>query len=290
MDKNRGGIYMHLDENEIFSLKVKCNKIRKHIIESCGTAGSGHPGGSLSCVELLTALYFKIMKIDSKNPGWEERDRFILSKGHACPALYGALAERGFFPVEDLKTLRKLGSKLQGHPDSNRTPGVDASAGSLGQGLSIANGMAMAGKLNHKDYYVYALLGDGEIEEGQVWEAAMSAAHYQSDHLIAFLDYNHYQIDGNIKDVMCPEPVAEKFKAFGWDVLEIAGHNIEQIISTIEKAKGKLNGKPTLIVMHTTKGKGVSFMENRFEWHGKTLNAEHVKMAMAELEGEQCRN
>jgi transketolase len=281
---------MHLDENELSSLKVKCNTIRKHIIESCGTAGSGHPGGSLSCVELLAVLYFKIMKVDPENPGWEDRDRFILSKGHACPALYGTLAERGFFPVADLKTLRKLGSKLQGHPDSNRTPGVDASAGSLGQGLSIANGMAMAGRFNHKDYYVYVLLGDGEIEEGQVWEAAMSAPHYKLDHLIAFLDYNHYQIDGNIKDVMCPEPVADKFKAFGWDVAEVPGHNIEQISAIIEKAKAKLNGKPTMIVMHTTKGKGVSFMENRFEWHGKTLNAEQVKTAMAELEGEQCQN
>ncbi len=281
---------MHLDEKEISSLNGKCITIRKHIIESCGIAGSGHPGGSLSCVELLTALYFKIMKIDPQNPSWRARDRFILSKGHACPGLYGALAERGFFPVEDLKTLRKLGSRLQGHPDSNRTPGVDASAGSLGQGLSIANGMAMAGKFNQQDYYVYVLLGDGEIEEGQVWEAAMSSSHYKLDHLIAFLDYNHFQIDGNIKDVMCPEPVVDKFKVFGWDVAEVEGHDIEQIILTIEKAKADLNGKPTMIVMHTTKGKGVSFMENRFEWHGKSLNAEHIKNAMTELEEQQCKN
>jgi transketolase len=281
---------MCMDDQAICDLNLKCNTIRKHIIEQVGTAGSGHPGGSLSCVELLTALYFKIMKVDPKNPAWEDRDRFILSKGHACPALYGTLAERGFFPVEDLKTLRQLGSKLQGHPDSNRTVGVDASAGSLGQGLSIGNGMAMAGRFNHKDYYVYVLMGDGEIEEGQVWEAAMSAPHYKLDHLIAFLDYNHFQIDGNIKDVMCPEPVADKFKAFGWDVLEVEGHNIEQIIMTIEKAKAKLNAKPTMIIMHTTKGKGVSFMENRFEWHGKTLNAEQTKIALAELEGPKCHN
>jgi transketolase len=281
---------MRMDDQEIYDLNLKCNTIRKHIIESVGTAGSGHPGGSLSCVELLAALYFKIMKLDPKNPRWSDRDRFILSKGHACPALYGTLAERGFFPIEDLKTLRQLGSKLQGHPDSNRVPGVDASAGSLGQGLSIANGMAMAGRMKHQDYFVYVLMGDGEIEEGQVWEASMSAPHYKLDHLIAFLDYNHFQIDGNIKDVMCPEPVADKFKAFGWDVMEVEGHNIEQIIMTIEKAKAKLNAKPTMIIMHTTKGKGVSFMENRFEWHGKTLNAEHVKIAMAELEGQKCQN
>jgi transketolase len=281
---------MRIEETEIKNLSSRCQTIRKHIIESVGNAGSGHPGGSLSCVELLAALYFKIMKLDPKNPHWSDRDRFILSKGHACPALYGTLAEKGFFPVAQLQSLRKLGAMLQGHPDSNRTPGVDASAGSLGQGLSIANGMALAGRVNRKDYYVYVLLGDGEIEEGQVWEAAMSAAHYKLDRLIAFLDYNHLQIDGNIKDVMCPEPVADKFQAFGWDILETDGHDLAQLIAAIETAKAKLNQKPTLIIMHTTKGKGVSFMEDRFEWHGKSLNPEQVKLAMAELEGIKCQN
>lgn len=279
---------MRIEDTEIKDLSLRCNTIRKHIIESVGNAGSGHPGGSLSCVELLVALYFKVMNLDVTDPGWPERDRFILSKGHACPALYGTLAEKGFFPLGELKSLRKLGAMLQGHPDSNRTPGVDASAGSLGQGMSIANGMAMAGRLKHQDYYVYVLLGDGEIEEGQVWEAAMSAAHYKLDRLIAFLDYNHLQIDGNIKDVMCPEPVADKFRAFGWDITEVDGHDLPQLITAIEAAKLKLNQKPTLIIMHTVKGKGVSFMENRFEWHGKTLSSEQAKIAMAQLEGGKC--
>jgi transketolase len=279
---------MRIEDTEIRDLSLRCNTIRKHIIESVGNAGSGHPGGSLSCVELLVALYFKVMNLDVTDPGWPERDRFILSKGHACPALYGTLAEKGFFPLGELKSLRKLGAMLQGHPDSNRTPGVDASAGSLGQGMSIANGMAMAGRLKHQDYYVYVLLGDGEIEEGQVWEAAMSAAHYKLDRLIAFLDYNHLQIDGNIKDVMCPEPVADKFRAFGWDITEVDGHVLPQLITAIEAAKLKLNQKPTLIIMHTIKGKGVSFMENRFEWHGKTLSSEQAKVAMAQLEGGKC--
>jgi transketolase len=273
---------LNIDEKTLGDLNLKANLIRKDTIQALGAANSGHPGGSLSCVELLVALYFKAMKIDPQNPRWDARDRFILSKGHACPALYSTLAKRGFFPTEKLHTLRKFGSILQGHPDANRVPGIDASTGSLGQGLSVANGMAMSGKLDNKDYFVYVLLGDGELEEGQVWEAAMTSAQYKVDNVIAFVDYNHLQIDGNILDVMGSEPIADKFKAFGWTVEEADGHDIQQILTAIEKAK-QCKG-PVVIILNTIKGKGVSFMENKYEWHGQKLSPEQVRIALAELE------
>ncbi len=263
-------------------LEDKAKAIRRHIVTMLGEAGSGHPGGSLSAADLVAALYFKVMRVDPEDPQNPDRDRFVLSKGHGAPVLYAALAERGFFPVEDLKTLRKLGSKLQGHPDMRKVPGVDMSTGSLGQGLSVANGMALAGKLDKKDFRVYVLLGDGEIQEGQIWEAAMAAAHYKLDNLTAFLDHNKMQIDGNIEEVMSPEPVADKWRAFGWHVIEIDGHNMEQILNAIEEAK-KTAGKPTIIVAKTVKGKGVSFMEDQVGWHGKAPSPEQVEEALKEL-------
>jgi transketolase len=258
--------------------------IRKHIVKMITEAKSGHPGGSLSAVEILTALYFNTMKIKPEDPHWEDRDRFVLSKGHAAPVLYSALAERGYFPVEELDKLRKVGSMLQGHPDMKGTPGVDMSTGSLGQGLSAANGMALAGKLDKKDYRVYVLLGDGELEEGQVWEAAMSSAHYKLDNLTAFVDHNRLQIDGPIEKVMSPEPVADKFKAFGWNVITINGHDYKDIFDAIDNAKNT-TGKPTMIVADTVKGKGVSFMENIAGWHGSAPSTEQCEKALLELGG-----
>lgn len=265
------------------SLQTISTKIRIGILDSVFHAQSGHPGGSLSCADILTALYFHIMRLDPSNPTWEDRDRFILSKGHCSPALYSALALRGFFPFEELKNFRQLNSFLQGHPDMKRVPGVDMSTGSLGQGLSVGIGMALAGKLNKKDYRVYVLLGDGEIQEGQIWEAAMAAVHYKLDNLIAFLDYNKLQIDGLISKVMSPEPIDEKFKAFGWYVINIDGHDFNQIISAVENAKA-IKDKPSLIICNTIKGKGVSFMEGDPSWHGKAPNEEQYKKAIAELE------
>lgn len=257
--------------------------IRKDIIEEVYSAASGHPGGSLSSADIFAVLYFHEMRIDPQNPQWEDRDRFVLSKGHCSPALYGALAERGFFPKEDLTTFRKTDSYLQGHPNMTQVPGVDMSTGSLGQGISTAVGMALAGKLDKKDYRVYALLGDGEIQEGQVWEALMSAAHYKLDNLTAFLDHNGLQIDGKITEVMSPEPVEEKFKAFGWKVINVNGHDHQQIIEAIEEAK-KTKDKPTMIVADTIKGKGVSFMENVAGWHGTPPNKEQRDKAIEELD------
>ena len=268
----------------IGELQAKAKEIRKLIIRSIGQAHSGHPGGSLSCADLIAALYFDIMNIDPGNPQWEDRDRFVLSKGHACPALYAALALKGYFPVEELDHLRELGSMLQGHPYSGKTPGVDVSTGSLGQGLSIANGIALGGRLDHKDYYVYCLLGDGEIEEGQIWEAAMTGAHYGLDHVIAFVDYNHLQIDGTIEEVIGNGRIEEKFRAFGWRAMTIDGHNIEEILTAVEKAK-QAQGLPTCIIMNTVKGKGVSFMENQAGWHGTAPTKEQVELALEELEG-----
>lgn len=259
-------------------------KIRRDIIESVAEAKSGHPGGSLSSVEILTALYFNVMNIRPDEPKWEDRDRFVLSKGHAAPLLYSVLAERGYFPREELLKLRKLGAMLQGHPDMKGTPGVDMSTGSLGQGISAAVGMAIAGKIDKKDYRVYALLGDGELEEGQVWEASMAAAHYKLDNLTAFVDHNRLQIDGPVKDVMSPEPVADKFKAFGWEVICINGHDYKQIFDAIDKAKNT-KGKPTVIIAETIKGKGVSFMENQVGWHGSAPNMEQRDKALNELGG-----
>ena len=257
-------------------------QMRAHIVTMLAAAGSGHPGGSLSATDVLASLYFKHMNIDPQNPGWEDRDRLVLAKGHAAPALYAALAIRGYFPEEDLPTLRKIGSHLQGHPCMATTPGVDMSTGSLGQGLSVANGMALAGRIDKRDYYVYCLMGDGELQEGQVWEAAMSAAHYKLDRLIAFVDHNGLQIDGTNEEVMTVMPIDQKFRAFGWDVLAIDGHDFEQIDAAIEHAK-HVEGKPTLIVCETVKGKGVSFMENVVDWHGVAPTAEQAEAALAEI-------
>ena len=263
-------------------LKKQAKEIRKDIVTMIGQAKSGHPGGSLSAAEILTYLYFEEMNIDPKNPKWEDRDRFVLSKGHAAPVLYAALARRGYFPVEELSTLRKIGSHLQGHPDMNKVPGVDMSTGSLGTGFSAATGMALACKLDQKENYVYTLLGDGELQEGQVWEAAMSAAHYKLDNLIAFVDNNGLQIDGNIDDVLSPNPIDAKFAAFGWHVLTIDGHDFGQIAAAVAAAKAE-KGRPTMIVAKTVKGKGVSYMENQAGWHGSAPNEEQVAAALTEL-------
>ncbi|MEA4848495.1 MAG: transketolase [Clostridiaceae bacterium] len=268
---------------DIKDLKKYAVKVRKHIIDEVYSAASGHPGGSLSCTDILTALYFSEMRVDPKQPLWEDRDRFVLSKGHCSPALYAILAEKGFFPKEDLLTFRKADSYLEGHPSMRCVPGVDMSTGSLGQGISAAVGMAMAGKMDKKDYRVYALLGDGELQEGEVWEAFMAAAHYKLDNLTAFLDHNGLQIDGKITEVMSPEPVADKFKAFGWNVLRTEGHDIEKIIAAIRQA-GEYKGKPTVIIAETIKGKGVSYMEDQAGWHGSAPNKEQRDQAMAELD------
>ena len=258
------------------------NQIRIDIIKETNAAGSGHPGGSLSATDILTVLYFDKMNVDPDNPRDPNRDRFVLSKGHIAPGLYATLAERGFFPVEDLLTLRKADSHLQGHPNMNDTPGVDMSTGSLGQGLSVANGMALAGKLDGKDYYVYVIMGDGEIQEGQIWEAAMSAGHYHLDNLIAFVDHNGLQIDGPNDQVMTVNPIGDKFAAFGWNVIGIDGHDLQAISDAVDAAKAQ-KGKPTVIVAETVKGKGVSFMENQVGWHGTAPNAEQAAQALAEL-------
>jgi transketolase len=275
-----------MDQEMIKMLVNKAKEIRKDIIAMLAEAGSGHPGGSLSAADIVTALYFNEMKIDPQNPKWPDRDRFVLSKGHAAPVLYAALAEKGYFPKEELKTLRKINSRLQGHPDMRKVPGVEISTGSLGQGLSAANGMALAGKLDHKDFRVYVLIGDGESQEGQIWEAAMLAAHYKLDNLVAFLDHNGLQIDGQITDVMSPEPVDEKWRAFGWHVEVIDGHNMEQIIETLARVR-IIKGKPVMIVANTVKGKGVSFMENQAGWHGVAPKPEEAEKALAGFDAER---
>lgn len=258
-------------------------QVRKGIIEGVYHAASGHPGGSLSAADLLTYLYNEELNIDPKDPKKEDRDRFVLSKGHCAPGLYSALANRGFFPMEDLKTLRHVGSYLQGHPCVQETPGIDASSGSLGQGISVAAGMAMSAKVQNKKYRVYTLLGDGEIEEGQVWEAAMFAGFRKLDNLCVIVDNNGLQIDGKIEDVNSPYPIREKFEAFNFYVIEIDGHNFDQIRSALTEAR-EMKGKPTAIIMKTVKGKGVSFMENQAGWHGKAPNADEYKQAMKELQ------
>ncbi|MGL5330883.1 MAG: transketolase [Peptostreptococcaceae bacterium] len=258
--------------------------IRKDIVSMIHGAKSGHPGGSLSAAEILTALYFDEMNIDPTNPKMEDRDRFVLSKGHAAPVLYATLAHKGYFDKEELKGLRKMGRMLQGHPDMKGTPGVEMSTGSLGQGFSVACGMAMASKLDNAPWRVYALLGDGECQEGIVWEAAMSAAHYKLDNMIAFLDYNGLQIDGNTDDVMSLGSVVDKFKSFGWNVIEIDGHDFDQIFAALDMAKSTV-GQPTMIVAKTIKGKGVSFMENQAGWHGNAPSDEHLRTALDELGG-----
>ncbi|MDY4975324.1 MAG: transketolase [Clostridia bacterium] len=257
-------------------------KIRKHVIEGVYHAASGHPGGSLSIADILAVLYFEEMRVNPSHPKDPDRDRFVLSKGHCAPALYGALAERGFFPVEDIKTLRRIDSYLQGHPDMKGVPGVDMSTGSLGQGVCAANGMAYAAKLDGRDYRVYTILGDGELEEGQVWEAAMFAAHYKLDNVCAFVDLNGLQIDGKVEEVMSPYPVDEKFQAFGWHVIVIDAHDYSQIRSALAEAK-TVKGKPTVIIAKSVKGKGVSFMEGQAGWHGVAPKQEEYEQAMAEL-------
>ncbi len=268
--------------NTVNELEKMAKEIRKGIIEQVYNGQSGHPGGSLSVADILTVLYFNELKIDEKNPKWEERDRFILSKGHCSPALYSCLANRGFFPVEDLKTFRKLESYLQGHPDMNKIPGVDMTTGSLGQGLSAGIGMAIAGKMDKKDYRVYCVLGDGEIEEGQIWEATMSAKKYELDNLCIIVDNNNLQIDGTIEKVMSPYPIDEKFKSFGFEIIKIDGHNIQEILDGFDVAK-HIKGKPVCIIAKTIKGKGISYMENQVGWHGTAPNEEQYKIAMKEL-------
>ena len=261
--------------------KVACN-VRKGIIEGTFNAKSGHPGGSLSIADIISYLYFKEMNIDPSNPAMPERDRFVLSKGHAAPALYAVMAERGYFPVEELKTLRKIGSRLQGHPSMKCLPGIDISTGSLGQGISAACGMALGAKLQNADFRVYSILGDGEIEEGQVWEAAMYAAAKKLDNLVAFVDNNNLQVDGTVEEVNSPYPIPEKFAAFGWNVIEIDGHSFDEIENALNAAR-ECKGKPTAIVAKTIKGKGVSYMENQVNWHGAAPNAEQYEIAMNEL-------
>jgi len=271
-------------EERTKKLEEMALKIRRHIIRDIYEAGSGHPGGSLSATDIITALYFYIMKHDPKNPKWKNRDRFVLSKGHSCPALYAALAESGYFDVKELLTLRKLGSRLQGHP-SMKIPGIDICTGSLGQGLSVAVGMALGARLDRKLYRIFVLLGDGELQCGEVWEAAMAAAHYKLGRITAIIDRNRLQIDGNTEKVMSIEPLSFKFKAFGWHVTEVNGHNFNEIIGAIEKGV-KIKGKPKVIIAHTTKGKGVSFMEGSVAFHGKPPNDEQFKIAMKELGGD----
>lgn len=270
------------NDNLYEELSSRALKIRRNIVNMICKAASGHPGGALSLTDILTVLYFSEMRVDPSNPKDENRDRFVLSKGHASAALYATLAEKGFIKEEELVNFRKLGSILQGHPDMNKVPGVDMTTGSLGQGLSAANGMALAGKLDKKDYRVYVALGDGEIEEGQIWEAAMSAAHYKLDNLCVIVDNNNLQIDGTIDKVMSPYPIKEKFESFGFHTIQIDGHDFRQIINAFEEAK-KVKERPTAIIAKTIKGKGVSFMENQAGWHGKAPNEEELAIAMKDL-------
>ena len=273
----------NVQTQELTALNMRANEIRKDIIRMLAEAGSGHPGGSLSSTDILTALYFKVMRHDPKNPTWPDRDRLILSKGHASPLLYSALAHAGYFPREQLLTFRKLGSPLQGHPDKRRLPGLEASTGSLGQGLSIGIGMALARRLDKKDYWTYVILSDGETNEGQTWEAASFASHNKVDHFIAILDYNKFQLDGAVSDILHMEPMADKWKAFGWEVLEIDGHDMNAILDALARAK-QVRNKPVIIVAHTIKGKGVSFMENNNHFHGVAPTKEEAERALKELE------
>lgn len=273
---------MSLKITNVEELKKIANDIRIDIIKQVYNAGSGHPGGSLSCVDILTVLYFNQMNINEKEPKAPSRDRFVLSKGHCAPALYACLASKGFFDKEKLQGFRKINGELQGHPDKNKVCGVDMSTGSLGQGLSVANGMALASKINHDGYRVYCLLGDGEIEEGQVWEAAMTASKYKLDNLCAIVDYNNLQIDGTVEEVKGLNNLEGKFKSFGFNTIVIDGHNMEKLIDSFETAKIS-KGKPTVIIAKTIKGKGVSFMENKAEWHGKAPSDEEYELAIKEL-------
>lgn len=274
-----------MDNQELLELKKNACKVRRYTIEGVFNAKSGHPGGSLSAADIITYLYFKEMNVDPQNPKDPKRDRFVLSKGHCCPALYGALALKGYFPADEIKSLRHIGAMLQGHPDMKHTPGVDMSSGSLGQGISAACGMALAAKYDGSDYRVYAMLGDGECEEGQVWEAAMFAAHNRLDNLCVIVDFNGLQIDGTVSDVAGLEPIDTKFASFGFEVITIDGHDFEQIENALDQAK-TVKGKPTAIIAKTVKGKGVSFMENQVGWHGTAPNKEQYEQATAELQAE----
>ena len=272
-----------MTQEKLEQLKATATEVRRGILTEVHAAKSGHPGGSLSVADIITYLYSEVLRVDPENPRWEDRDRLVLSKGHTCPALYAMLAEKGFFPKEELTTFRAIGSRLQGHPDMNKAPGIDFSAGSLGQGVSAACGMALAGKLGHKDYRVYTILGDGEIEEGQTWEAAMSASKYHLDNLCAIVDVNGLQIDGKTSDVMPSEPLDKKYEAFGWHVIKIDGHDFDQINAAFKEAQ-ETKGQPTVILAKTVKGKGISYMENNAGWHGKAPNDEQYEQAKAEVE------
>ncbi|MBU2541806.1 MAG: transketolase [Candidatus Omnitrophica bacterium] len=271
-----------ISKDKIKKLEEKAKDLRKSIIHMLSLAKSGHPGGSLSCADILSVLYFHVLNIDPANPAWPERDRFHLSKGHACPVLYAALAECGYFDKSQLSSLRKLGSLLQGHPD-RRTPGIEVASGSLGQGLSVGLGMSLAARLDKLSYRVFVLLGDGEMQEGNVWEAAMAAAHYKCDNLCAIVDQNGFQIDGKVSEIMEIEPLADKWKAFGWHTIVIDGHNIGEILRAFEEA-ASIKGKPSVIIAKTVKGKGVSFMEHVVDFHGRAPNEEETKKALKELE------
>lgn len=271
-----------MDSSKKEMLFDRAKQIRLDILEEIYTAASGHPGGSLSCTDILTYLFFDEMNVRPDDPKWEDRDRFVLSKGHAAPALYAVLAEKGYFDKKELLKLRKIDGMLQGHPDMKKTPGIDISTGSLGIGLSNACGMALAGRIQKKDFRVFAVTGDGELEEGGIWEAAMFASHYRLDRLFVFIDANGLQIDGRTKDVLCPEPIDERFRAFGWDVRRINGHDFEAIENALENAK-KVEGKPHSIVCDTVKGKGVSFMEDKASWHGSAPNKEQYEEAVDEI-------
>jgi transketolase len=268
---------MSVKELEQMAVVIRCD-----IIDMICTAAAGHPGGSLSAADVVTALYFRVMRIDPQNPDWPDRDRFILSKGHACPVWYAALAERGYFDKSHLKTLRQMGSILQGHPDMRKTPGIDMTAGSLGHGLSAGLGMALSGKLQQKDYHVFVIIGDGESQEGSIWEASMAAPNFKLDNLTAILDYNHLQNDYSVDDIMPIHPPVDKWQAFGWNVIDIDGHDMAQVVSALEESKSH-RGTPTMIVANTVKGKGVSYMENVCEWHGKAPCQEEADQALEEL-------
>lgn len=273
---------MEYSDKDIKELEQKAKHTRRLIVQMLAKAGSGHPGGSLSATDLITALYSKVLRYDAKNPKWPERDRFHLSKGHCCPLLYAVLSQAGYFPEEKLWTLRQMGSLLQGHPD-RRTPGIEVASGSLGQGLSVALGMSLAARIDKQDYRVYVLMGDGEIQEGNVWEAAMASAHYKCDNLCAILDRNGFQIDGKTRDIMSLEPLAAKWQAFGWNTIEIDGHDMCQILCAYQQAQDT-KGKPSIIIARTIKGKGVSFMENTVDFHGRAPTKEETEKALKELE------
>ena len=268
-------------ERDVTRLEEQAQQLREDIISMIHAAKAGHPGGSLSAVEMITALYFHVMNIDPENPDWPDRDRFVLSKGHACPALYAALARRGFFDPALLNTLRQYGSILQGHPDMTKVPGIDMSAGSLGNGLSVGVGMALSARLHKQNYTTYVMLGDGEIQEGMVWEAAMAAAHHDLKNLVAIVDCNGVQINGWTNDIMTVEPIADKWRAFGWRVVEVNGHNMKDVLTSLHTAKTMRH--PTVILMRTVKGKGVSFMEDNSKWHGAPPSDEEMVQAIAEI-------